>query len=238
MVPRTRRRFLHGTAAALLAGLAGCGQSTTDDAPSDDPPRGENVERDPESYVLRNDAETPPAWLPDDRRGRTTGDATTGPPERARTRRFVASEESAGRLAFADVEGVDEARQFVADTDFGSETLYVESQAVDECRTLELCYVTWSAGDVETQYGGHYRDADVSCGADARDAVTWLIRIPDTLDPDAVTSYGSGWSSNGCRRRRRGRETATTTDAPELGPATNATATDAESSGTTPEGER
>lgn len=238
MVPRTRRRVLRGTAAAVLTGLAGCSRSTTDDPPAEEPPQGENVERNPDSYALRNDAETPPAWVPDERSGRTTDDATAEPPDRARTRSLVATEEAVARMGFADVDGAEEARRFASDTDFGSETLYVESQAVDECRTLELCYVTWSAGDVETQYGGHYRDADVSCEADARDAVSWLIRIPDVLDPDAVTGYGSGWSSRGCERRRRERDAGTTTDAPQLGPATNATRTGAESPDATSEGER
>lgn len=239
MVSRTRRRLLHGTAAALLTGLAGCSESSRSDSSTETPPNAENVERDPESYALRNDAEQPPAWFPDEREGRTTGDATTIPPEHARTRSLVASEESAARLRFADVPGVDGAREFVSNTDFESQTLYVESRSVDECRSSELCYVAWSADDIDTQYGGGFRDADVACEADATDAVSWFIRVPDVLDPDAVSGYGSGWSSAGCRRRRRADpERGTTTEAPALGPATNATATQDDSAETTSEEER
>lgn len=238
MVSRTRRRLLHGTAAALLTGLAGCSESTSSGSSTGTPPYAENVERDPESYVLRNDAETSPAWLAEDGRARTTDGTTAGPPEYARTRALVASEESAARLRFADVSGVDAAREFVSDTDFEAETLYVESRPVEECRSLELCHVAWSAGDIDTQYGGGYRDADVDCEADATDVTTWFIRVPDVLDPDRVSSYGSGWSSSPCgRRRRRDPEReATTTDAPDFGPATNATATDADSTETTGDG--
>ena len=228
MVSRTRRRFLHGTAAVFLTGLAGCSESSSrSDSSTRTPPYAENVERDPESYVLRNDAETSPAWLAEDGESRATDETTAGPPEHARTRALVASEESAARLQFADVSGVEAAREFVSNTDFEAETLYVESRPVDECRSLELCHVAWSAGDIDTQYGGGYRDADVACEVDATDVTTWFIRVPDVLDPDHVSSYGSGWSSSPCgRRRRRDPEReATTTDAPDFGPATNATAT-------------
>jgi len=236
MVSRTRRRFLHGTAAALLTGLAGCSGSTSSDSSTRTPPYAENVERDPESYVLRNDAETPPAWLSDDREGRPTSDATVGPPEHARTRTLVASEESAARLRFADVTEADEAREFVSNTDFEARTLYVESQSVEACRSLELCHVAWSADEIDTQYGGGYRDADVACEVDATDLTTWFIRVPDVLDPDRISGYGSGWSSSGCRPRRRDPEREETTDAPDFGPATNATATGDDSAETTGDG--
>lgn len=219
----SRRRLLHGTT-ALLTALAGCGQSSTEDAPAEPKSDGDNFERNPESYALRNTAEEPPAWLPDDRDGSTTAE-TTGPPEHAGNRNLVASEASAARLRFADVPDADHARQFVTSTDFDADTLFVESRPVEECRTLELCHVTWSDTEIETQYGGRYREADASCRTDAKDVVSWLIRVPDSLDPEAVRSYGSGWSSTGCQRRRR--DTASeTTDAPNLGPATNATGTE------------
>lgn len=225
MVSRTRRRFLHSTA-ALLTGLAGCGQSPTGGPPTDSRPRGETVEQNFESYTLRNTTEKPPVWFREDRADSTTADATADttaePPQNARNRGFVASEESVGGLRFADVTGADEARQFVSDTDFDAETLFVESRPVAACRTLELCHVTWSDTDIDTQYGSYYRDADVACQTDTKEAVSMLIRIPEVVDPDEVRSYGSGWSSNGCQRRRPQREPETT-DAPALGPATNAT---------------
>ncbi|WP_135829320.1 hypothetical protein [Halorussus halobius] len=234
MVSRTRRRLLHGTA-ALLTGLAGCNRASRSDSSPGTPGDAEQVARDPESYALRSPTEEPPAWLPDEREGETTRDGTTGRPRDARPRALVASEETAARLRFADVEGADAARAFVSETDFDARTLYVESRPVEACRSPELCHVTWSTGEIDTQYGGDYRDADVPCEADATVAVSWLIRVPDVLDPDAVSSYGSGWSSSGCRPPRRDREAGTTTEAPHLGPATNATATE---DAPTSEGER
>lgn len=229
MVPLTRRRLLGGTA-ALFAGLAGCSGSSTTDSNTGTPPAGANVAHDPERHALRTVDERPPVWLPPEGAGATdaaSGDATAGRPDRVRAFVLVASEATARRLRFADVDGADEARAFATATDFDAETLYLDNHSVEACRRLELCHVAWSDTDVDTQYGGYYRDADVSCDADARHAVSWLIRIPDALDPDAVTSRGSGWSSQGCRRRRLERDDGTATDAPDLGPATNATRTTA-----------
>jgi len=237
MVPLTRRRLLQGSA-GLLTGLAGCNRSTTSDSSTETPFGGENFERDPERYALRVDGDRPPAWIPDED-GETTGDATERRPDYGRRHGLVASEAVAERMRFADVDGADEARQFVAETDFENETLYLQLRSVGACRTLELCHVRWSDTDVETQYGSYYRDADASCEADAEDSVSWLVRIPDALDPDMVSSYGSGWSSNGCRQRRsrRGETDETTTEPPNLGPAANATPTTGRGPSETTEGE-
>ncbi|NHN61256.1 MULTISPECIES: hypothetical protein [Halorussus] len=202
-----RRRLLAG-AAALLSGLAGCSESTTDTGSAPGEHRPENVARNPEAAVLRSSDEAGPlAWLPpDDASG--SGDAAASdssdaaaasdPPAGSTRWVIVASRSRADRLRFADVDGAADARRFVAETDFDEETLYLDPQTVSECFALELCYVTWSATEIDTRYGRHYRDADVSCRTDATDRTAWLIRIPDALDPDEVSSHGSGMSSGGC----------------------------------------
>lgn len=230
MVPLTRRRLLHGTA-ALLAVTAGCGESTTDDRPTETesvPPGDSGAV--PDNYALRNDTEEPPVRIPDADRRRTTTDRNSAdPPDDANRHGLVASAETADRLWFADVDEADEARRFVADTDFDAETLYVEFRRVSECSTLELCSVSWSDTEIETRYGSTLRDADVSCQADAKDAVSHLIRIPEALDPDRIRSRGSSWRSSGCRRHRRPERSETTTEAPDFGPKSpNATETTAE----------
>ncbi|WP_202935131.1 hypothetical protein [Halorussus amylolyticus] len=186
--------------------------------------------------MLRDSGEESPVVLPtdeDDSNDETTAESPPETrPESGRRSGFVATEGEAARVWFGDVDGADEARKFVANTDFDAETLYVETRPVGECQTLELCSVTWSDTDIDTQYGGGYRDADVSCDADARVSVSTLIRIPERIDPEHVNSHGSGWSSSGCRRERP-REERATTEAPDLGPksATSTTET-AETSGT------
>ncbi|UPV76865.1 hypothetical protein M0R89_20570 (plasmid) [Halorussus limi] len=219
MVPLTRRRLLHGAVGALV-GLAGCSDSrdgTSTETASQSP--SSDTGAVPDHYSLRRPDEKPAVRVSDERRRGTTASSspTDGPPEDARQRGFVTSTEAARRMWFADTDGAAEARQFVADTDFDSETLYVEFYPVRECYSLELCSVTWSRTDIHTQYGSYLRSSDVSCEVEARDGVSWLIRIPEVLDPEAMTGGGSGWSSNGCGRRHRPPD-QTTTDAPDFGP--------------------
>lgn len=226
----TRRRLLRG-AACVLAGLAGCTEGRDDPPPTIEPEQYDNpnVERDPDVASLRADGEGPPIWIAPE-----GGEGTTGPedaPPRFRTdSQLIASEATASRLRFADVDGVEDARAFVDDTDFDAETLYLEARGVRECYRVELCYVSWAPDDVETQYGSYLRDADVECSADVRESASFLIRIPDALDPDAVNSHGSGWSSSGCHGRRPPRpdETPARPVDAEPVPLPNATATGAE----------
>ena len=230
MAPVTRRRLLHGTA-ALFAALAGCNESDVRET-SSEPRRPENVERDPDAHVLRTPTDHAAAWLRREDDGTASTDAADAetPPDDAHRHGLVASAETAARLRFAEVDGVEDARRFVEGIDFDRETLYFETRSVRECYELELCYVTWSAQDVGTTYGSYYRDADVDCRRDAEETTTWFIRIPDTLDPERVTGRGSGWSSDGCRYPPYLRTTAedTTTDEVVAHPVTT-NATDATS---------
>lgn len=225
MIPFTRRRLLRGAAAALLAGAAGCngedGRSVTGT-----PGEGRFDGTVPEHYSLRNAENEPPLRL-DPSTETATGTERASPERRVRRARgFVASEEAANRVAFADVEGADGARRFLADTDYESETVYVETRSVRECYSLSLCDVSWTQSSIHTYYGSVYRDADVACDADATDAVSTLIRIPEALDPDAVRNHGSGWGSSGCHLRRRARGTdERTTEPPNFGPASPANRT-------------
>lgn len=217
MVPVTRRRLLGG-AVALLASTAGCGESIDTPATSTPSDSESGERRVPDHRILRTPSTDPPVWLPDE--DATAGTSTADPRRHARRRALVADAETADRLRFADADGAEAARQFVAETAFDTETLYVEYRTVRECYTLRLCEVTWSERDIDTGYGSYYRDADVACRTDAEDGVSVLIRIPDALDPDSVTSYGSGWSSGGCERLGPPDDEETTTDAPDLGPKT------------------
>lgn len=201
MVPHTRRRLLQG-AAALAAGLAGCNGSSSGVSSSNHPDDAENLETDPEGYALRNADNAPVAWF-------ASSETSTAPPTTEREPRIseretglVATAERASRLRFADVDGVDGARSFVEETDFDRETVLLETRLVRECFRLDLCAITWSATSYHTYFGRTYRPADVACRTDANDRVAQLVRIPDTLDPDAVTSHGSGSTSGSCAKFR------------------------------------
>lgn len=196
MVP-TRRRLLQ-CAAGALAGLAGCSapdrrSSPTEAAGGPGGPDG-NVDRDPEGVSLRGRDEEAPAWL----RPESTDDDASQGPRGSYDHRLVADAETADRLAFADVDGAEDARAFVEDFDFESSTLLLETGRAGACYRLGLCYVAWTADEVETQYGSYLRDADVDCEAGEHRAVSWLIRIPAPLDPGEVTGHSTGWSRSGC----------------------------------------
>lgn len=196
MVPPTRRRALHG-ATALVAALAGCGGSTTSVSRSSGPESDENVDRDPDSFTLRNAENGPPAWLPDPDEEETPwpGDR---PWARGRTRVLIASRESLARLEFADVPGVEDARAFAEATDLSRATLLLDAHRVGACFTLELCAVAWSATRYHTFLSRQYRDADVACSTDAREGLAFLVRIPAVLDPTEVRGSGSATTSGTC----------------------------------------
>lgn len=197
MVPQTRRRLLQG-ATALLAGLAGCSGSSSVTSSSNDPRDAENVAVDPERVSLRNPANEPVVWLGDSETDDAPPTTEAGPRISDREEGIVDSEETAATLQFADVDGVGRARRFVETTDFDRTTLLLETRPVRECFRLELCGLTWSSNSYHTYFGRYYRPADVACRVDATDHVSWLLRIPDTIDPNAIRSRGSGTSGSGC----------------------------------------
>jgi hypothetical protein len=242
MVPLTRRRVLHG-ATALLAALGGCNDPISGSASSSHsvPPRdAENLETDPESYVLRGSEDRPLVWLRPENTDESDASETRDRRRTGPRHDLVADEDTAARLAFAEnavgvrepgdaaetpeprrgSDAIDAARAFVEGTDFDSETLLIDPRRIGECYRLGLCYVTWSETEYHTYYGRFYRDADVACDADARDATVRLIRIPDVLDPEEVTGSGSGVHSGSCwrppeERERSGRGGETTRSAEE-----------------------
>ncbi|WP_251331225.1 hypothetical protein [Haloplanus pelagicus] len=189
----TRRRALHG-AVAVVAGFAGCsGESSS--SSSSPPDTSGNVELNPESYSIRNPAPRPTLW---------TGDRPTTADGEERTQYrhhlFVTSADEAATVSFADVDGVEGAREFLDATDYGAATVYAEQWRIEECFAPDLCSIRWSTDDVDTSYTRRYRDADVACEADAEDVIATLIRIPEAFDPSDVNGYGSSYGSGTCER--------------------------------------
>jgi hypothetical protein len=192
-MPSTRRRVLR-SAVCLLGALAGCnGESSSEPTatptanapPSDGPPS--DALSDPPRLTLRK---------PDSGLVVTRGDAESTDDHRDRF--FVVAEaETAASLSFAPVDGVADARQFVADTDFESESVYVDQRPVPECYRRRLCWIRWTEVEVETSYARTLRDADVACEADAEDVVATFVRLPAVLS--GVSRFHSSSGGGPCR---------------------------------------
>lgn len=192
----SRRRALQA-AGGLLAGLAGCNAEPPSTATPGDPGPPADALTDPPTLSLRNPELGPVVSHP----------VETPTPERHEERDFwrtffVADEETAAGLTFASVEGVETAQQFLEDTNFDGETVFVDQRELGECYERTLCWVRWADHGIETAYARGYRDADVACEAGASDVVATFVRLPVALDPDQMQRFGSSSRSGSCRPHR------------------------------------
>lgn len=202
MVPQSRRRLLQA-ATAVAAGLAGCSGLSGNESSSGRSvseggttlPDG-SVESDPDVLLVRANTDRPPLRLVDQ-----DAEPTESEPRERRRRRIrsevIDSASRAERLVVAD--GVDggSVTSFVSETAFDSETLYLDTKLVEECFRLELCSISWSADEVQTDYARPLRPYNEACSADEQVYESRLIRIPAAVDADEVNSYGSSVSGSG-----------------------------------------
>lgn len=216
----TRRRALHA-AVGVLAGLGGCNDETSEsnDPPTGTPaaerePSGQGYTRDPESVVLRADGGDPRdrfVWFARDPEAAPTDGGTVASSDR-RFDGLIADQRTAE--TFTITEGVSPAdvsdspervREFVTETDFETQTLFVDTWPVQECYRLELCYVDWSDDELASKYGKVLRDHDVHCDGDERDSVVIAARLPAVLDPDEIRTGSTSVSGSGCSARSEDR---------------------------------
>lgn len=209
MVPPTRRNLLRSAAAAAAVGLAGCGRLTGEESSTRRSVSerngttipGGNDEADPETVLLRTPAEEPPIRL-------ATADGEEPPTDagrRSRSGRFrshaiVDSRSRAEDLTVADGADAESVSSFRSATDFETETLYLETISVEECFRLELCSISWTTDEVQTNYVRRVRPYDERCSAGAEVYESRLVRIPAGLSESEVNGYGSSVSGRGrCR---------------------------------------
>jgi len=215
----TRRAVLQGVAGATVL-LAGCNDlvDPTDDAAS--PTRGEDGDRvdgsatNPDTLVVRVAVDQPPVWLADES---GNGRPTTRDGGYYGDSLVVDSPSRADRVSVADGIERDRVDSFFDATDFDAETIYVQTVRVEECFRLDLCRISWVPGKVSTDYVRRLRPYTDHCGVDTYVFETHLIRIPDSLDADQVTSHSSSIGTGRCRNQERtaadgGDETPTETD--------------------------
>lgn len=210
----TRRRVL-AAAAAAAGGLAGCSGSTTTSQSSTSSERegrgpdipDDQLSTDPPMVVARSASEEPPIRLSESDSAESD-DERSGPGRRRKERTLVTEsdaetltiDEDAEVLAADDNDDDSEAvdlSEFVSATDFAAESLYLETQQVDACFRLSLCYVSWHDG-IQTDYGRTLRPYDEPCAVDDRVTESRVIRLPVALDDLSVNSYGTSVGGSGC----------------------------------------
>jgi len=203
MALHTRRKILQAVT-ALTAGLAGCNglsgsssSSATAVAGRSDPPA--NSETDPPQLLVRAGTERPPLRLaePDSE----TADEDWNKLDRRITHEVISTPETAERLTIAaGVETDADIESFVSETAFDSETLFLETTMVQECFRLDLCWVSWGAEEIGTDYARILRDYDEACSDDTTVMESRLIRLPVALDEESVHSFGTTIGSGSCDR--------------------------------------
>jgi len=200
MALHTRRQLL-GAAAAVAAASAGCSGLVGDGSGSSrsvseggrDADFADTSERNPETARFRTDGDEPPVRFPDGdrpdselgRRGHIESDV-------------IDTAARAGELETAASVDDERLEAFISETSFDAETLYLQSLRVEECFRLELCRIGWSSDEVQTDYGRSLRAYDERCEAEVRRFESWLVRIPEALERESVSSYGTSVGGGGC----------------------------------------
>lgn len=205
MVPPTRRGLLG--AVGLLAATAGCGSSGRRDDTSTptvaaDPDRtvdsrSESGDGLPPTLRLRGGEDVPPIRRPPDEQRRPR-------PFDSRdldVHSWIIDSEATETLRVAP-DGREAVQSFLADTDFETETVYVQSMRVSACHTVTLCSVSWAGDGVDTDYGRRLKPYTAACEADTRVYESRLIRIPAKIDGG---SYSTSLRGSACRDARRER---------------------------------
>ncbi|SFP85005.1 hypothetical protein SAMN05216277_11041 [Halolamina pelagica] len=159
---------------------------------------------DPETHLVRVDTDRPPLWLvrSDDDGDRPTASRRDG----WRDSIIVDDADRAGRISVADSVDRDAVESFFAATEFDAEAVYVEMGEVRACFRLDLCHLGWSSTGISTDYTRESRPYTDHCEADAWVIEARLIRIPDPLDADEVTSYSSSIGTGVCDRQHAASE--------------------------------
>jgi hypothetical protein len=192
-------------AAASLAGCSGFASSSSGTA-SESPTAGQpaadgpasGTAMAPEVILVRADTDRQPVWLADGD-GEDDGRPTPRPDARHIDSVVVDSEARAGRLSVDPEADGARVASFLSETDFGDETVVVETIQVEECFRLELCRISWQPETLSTDYTRRSRHWDEPCAVDERVFESRLIRIPDALDADDVGARSTSIGTGACR---------------------------------------
>lgn len=201
-MPPSRRRTLALLAAASVP-LAGCNGDAIDSGSASTPTPTEPADGSRDSDGTgRGDSDLPPyGYLRSNehaavafREDRPTQDDGPRYPHSF----LVDTQERADEIEYRDVDGTAAVRAFVDETDFDAATVFVDQRSIPACYRLELCSMTWTETSMDLSLERVPLPYDVACDADAEAVEARFIRIPQPLDREDVTSWGSSTGSGSC----------------------------------------
>ncbi|MDQ2074378.1 hypothetical protein ACODNH_22140 [Haloarcula sp. NS06] len=206
MVPSTRRTLLHSVCglATVLSGCSGVFEGSDESTRTASKNNGSSASgagsvSDPDAVVTRVDADRQPVWLADG-----DGRPTESPHSRRLESKIIDTASQADQVTVAEDADRPLIRTFLDETDFDTETVYVQNMMTEECFRLTLCQIRWTSDNISTDYGRVSRPYDASCTAGNKVYAVWFIRIPDTVNADDISSYSSSIGGNSCERQRAG----------------------------------
>ncbi|AGB37489.1 hypothetical protein [Natronococcus occultus] len=173
---------------AVLAGCAGPGESSTTHNTTDG---GEPMASDEyDSLTLRADDDVVFVYPNDDPPDETDE-------SRSRPRRnveFVLSRSAAEDLRI-DADGIEDARAFLEETDFETESVVVEQRPIEDCYRRHVLGVRAEADEFRTRYCRTLRSPTTPCEADRTVMEAIFLRIRRSYD-DRPSSRGSSESGS------------------------------------------
>ncbi|MCD2203503.1 hypothetical protein [Halobacterium sp. KA-6] len=181
----SRRRALQALGTAAAATLAGC--SGEESSGFEEPAtrrRGEPV-TDYSLHTVRQSSVEPLFWR---------GERSTRTERRPGGHIYVSDEDDLDDVSFADSDTAAELRAFVQETDYDSESVLVQSRAIQQCYDLRLRGVWREDDGLQTSFCSSLRPADAACSRDAEETVGVGIRLP--FSGEDFSSFGSRWSKS------------------------------------------
>lgn len=224
--PVSRRRLLAASGGCLSAAFAGCTGFEGNESVSGYSSDSGTVEstHDYESLFVRSEDDTPVAYSSED----VADDADENRGPRYLDEIFVVDEDDAAALWFTDAtaaDDVDDARAFVEETDFESETVVVDQRSIDDCYRRHLLGVRAADGEFRTSYCREIKAATEPCEADTTVVEAIFVRVRRPYD-DPPSRRGSSESSTCPSDADAGNEsTANETDGDETASESNGNAT-------------
>jgi hypothetical protein len=196
----SRRRLLATGGSCLSAAVAGCsgtGGSTTESGTVHDAGRVSESTHEYDELFVRS-ADDAPFIYPDDAAAQREEDEDR-PPRHTRSF-FVIDEDGADALRIdleENAEAATEIREFVADTDFGTESIVVDQRPIGDCYHRRVLSVQATDDDFHRQYCRTLKDPMTPCVADTDVMEAVVLRIRRPYD-DAPSSHSSSESAS-CR---------------------------------------